>query len=180
MSAEKEKEELTKVREWYGQEIELIKGKLEEERDALIETAKQSGESANKQKEDILGIKNEYDGLIKKIEEVGKAARKAASEAFLAEVPTIEETGYVPPYIPELQKGTSRVPRTGLYKLDVGERVTPAAQNTYDQRKKEINININNPVVRNDNDITKIKQQVEVAFWEFVRQFGRSGFELPV
>ena len=109
---------------------------------------------------------------------IEEAARKAASEAFLAGVPTIEETGYIPPYVPELQLGTSRVPRTGIYKLDVGERVTPAAQNTYDQRKKEINININNPVVRNDNDITKIKQQVEVAFWEFIRQYGRSGFEL--
>jgi len=182
LSADKEKEELTKIREWYEKEIDLIKGKLEEQRDALIETANQSEESANKQKEAIREIKNEYDGLIAKIEGVGeamaKAAKKAASEAFLAGVPTIEETGYIPPYVPELQLGTSRVPKTGIYKLDVGERVTPATQNTYDQRKREINININNPVVRNDNDITKIKQQVEVAFQEFTRQYGRSGFEL--
>ena len=66
MSAEKEKEELTKIREWYEKEIDLIKVKLEEERDALIETANQSEESANKQKEAIRGIKNEYDGLIAK------------------------------------------------------------------------------------------------------------------
>ena len=82
--------------------------------------------------------------------------------------------------IPSLPHGTPYIPKTGLYKLDMGEKVTPAAQNTYDQRKREINININNPVVRNDGDITKIKQQVEVAFWEFVRQYGRSGYELPV
>ena len=110
-----------------------------------------------------------------------RAAKKAAFEAFLAGVPTIEETGYIPPYVPELQLGTSRVPRTGIYKLDVGERVLTAKENIiYDQQKREINININNPVVRNDGVITKIKQQVEVAFWEFVRQYGRSGFELPV
>ncbi|GAH33965.1 unnamed protein product, partial [marine sediment metagenome] len=154
LAAEKEKEELTKIREWYEKEIELIKVKLEEERDALIETANQSEESADVQKKAVQGIKDEYAELITKIDEVGdaveRAAKKAASEAFLAGVPTIEETGYIPPYVPELQLGTSRVPKTGIYKLDVGERVTPAAQNTYDQRKREINININNPVVRND------------------------------
>ena len=184
LSAEKEKEELTKIREWYDQEIDLIVQKLEEQKKALIDTATKTEESANIQKTAIKEIMVEYDGLIAKIYGVGKAveeaAKKAASEAFLAGVPTIEETGYIPPYVPELQLGTSRVPRTGIYKLDIGERVTPAAQNTYDQRKREINININNPVVRNDNDITKIKQQVERAFEEFRRQFGRSGFELSV
>ena len=71
--------------------------------------------------------------------------------------------------------------KKGIYGLDIGERVLTAKENiTYDQQKKEINININNPVVRNDNDITKIKQQVNMAFQEFVRQFGRSGYELPV
>ena len=178
LAAEKEKEELTKVREWYDQEIGLITAKLEEQKQALIETAGKTEESANIQKTAIEGIKNEYDELIAKIKEVGEAVKRAAAEAFLAGVPTIEETGYVPPYVPELQLGTSRIPKTGIYKLDVGERVTPAAQNTYDQRKREININVNNPVVRNDSDITKIKQQVEVAFWEFIRQYGRSGFEL--
>ena len=184
LSAEKEKEELTKIREWYEKEIDLIVQKLEEQKKALIDTASKTEKSANIQKTAIKEITVEYDELITKIYEVGKAieeaARKAASEAFLAGVPTIEETGYIPPYVPELQLGTSRVPRTGIYKLDVGEKVTPAAQNTYDQRKREINININNPVVRNDGDITKIKQQVNMAFWEFIRQYGRSGFESPI
>lgn len=184
LSAEKEKEELTKVREWYEKEIELIVQKLEEQKIALIDTANKTEESVNIQKTAIKEITVEYDGLIAKIYGVGKAveeaARKAASEAFLAGVPTIEETGYIPPYVPELQKGTSRIPKTGLYKLDIGEGVIPATQNTYDQRKREINININNPVVRNDDDITKIKQQVEMSFWEFIRQYKRMGYELPV
>jgi len=81
----------------------------------------------------------------------------------------------------EFPTGTPYVPKTGVYKLDVGERVLTAEENiTYDQQKREINININNPVVRNDNDITKIRQQVDRAFLEFIRQYGRSGYELPV
>ena len=180
LSAEKEKEELTKIREWYEQEIGLIIDKIEEKKQEEIEAAKETEETAAVQGRAINGIGEKWDELIGKVNEYGDTIKKIAKEEFLAGVPTIGETGYVPPYVPELQLGTSRVPKTGIYKLDVGERVTPAAQNTYDQRKREINININNPVVRNDSDITKIRQQVDMAFQEFVRQFGRSGFELPV
>ena len=184
LSAEKEKEELTKIREWYDKEIDLIVQKLEEQKKALIDTATKTEESANIQKSAIREITSEYDELIAKIHGVGKAieeaAKKAASEAFLAGVPMIKETGYVPSYIPKFQVGTPSVPRTGLALVHQGEEINPPGQRSYDQRKREINININNPVVRNDNDITKIKQQVEGAFWEFVRQFGRSGYELPV
>ena len=82
--------------------------------------------------------------------------------------------------IPSYQRGIPYVPKTQLALVHEGEEINKPGQRSYDQQKKEINININNPVVRNDNDITKIKQQVNMAFWEFIRQYGRSGFELPV
>lgn len=180
LGKEKEEEELKKVKEVYEAEINIIIAKIEEKKQKEIEAAGKTEETAAVQERAIHGIGEKWDELIGKVNAYENAVKEAAKIKWEAETPTIGETGYVPPYVPELQLGTSRVPRTGLYKLDIGERVTPAAQNTYDQRKKEINININNPVVRNDNDITQIKQQVEMAFWEFVRQYGRSGFELSV
>ena len=82
--------------------------------------------------------------------------------------------------IPSYKPGIAYVPKTQLALVHEGEEINKPGQRSYDQSKREINININNPVVRNDNDITKIKQQVNVAFWEFIRQFKRSGYELPV
>ncbi|MBA7577529.1 hypothetical protein ES708_19382 [subsurface metagenome] len=180
LGKEAEEEALRKVKEVYEAEIDIIIAKIEEKKQEEIKAAKETEETAAVQGRAIYGITEKWDELIGKVNAYENAIKEAARIKFMEETPTIAETGYVPPYVPELQLGTSRVPRTGIYKLDVGERVTPAAQNTYDQRKKEINININNPVVRNDNDITKIKQQVEVAFREFVRQYGRSGYELSV
>jgi len=138
LGADKEKEELTKIQEWYDKEIGLIVTKLEEQQDALIETAKTTETSANTQMAAIREIKNEWGGLIDKIEEVGTAAAKAASkvatEAFLAKTPTIEETGYKPDYIPkntpQYAEGTPYVPRTELAVVHKGEAVIPANQNT--------------------------------------------------
>jgi len=82
--------------------------------------------------------------------------------------------------IPSYQRGISYVPKTQLALIHEGEEINKPGQRSYDQRKREINININNPIVRNDDDIAKIKHQVNMAFQEFVRQYGRSGYELPV
>ena len=126
------------------------------------------------------------DEVIETIEKVAKKMYKVLSAegeilGFRSEHRISQAEAEAGVTLQEFKTGTPYVPKTGIYKLDVGERVIPAKENiTYDQRKREINININNPVVRNDGDITKIKQQVEVAFWEFVRQYGRSGYELPV
>ena len=181
LSAEAEKEELSKVREWYEAEIAIIIATLEEKKQKEIEVAKTTEETAAVQERAIYGIREEWDELIAKVGEYQSALKKAASEAFLAGVPTIEETGYVPSYIPKLGTGTPLVTKTGLAVIDKGEAVlTPEQNKAYNQQKREINININNPVVRDDSDITKIKQQVNMAFQEFVRQLGRSGYELPV
>ena len=185
LSAEKEKEELTKVREWYEKEVGLIVAKLEEQRKALIDVATETEKSANVQKTAIKGIIVEYDGLIAKVYGVGKAvedaAKKAASEAFLAGVPTIEETGYVPPYIPSYQKGTSYVPKTQLALVHEGEEINKPGQRSYDQRKSySPTLVIQKIIVEGDGNESKIRRTVEKAFDEFVRQFGRSGYELPV
>ncbi|MBA7544615.1 hypothetical protein ES705_36976 [subsurface metagenome] len=184
LSAEKEKEGLTKIQEWYDKEIEVIIKKIEEKKEAEIESAKTTEESANAQTAAIRKIKDEYAELITKIEDMGKAAeaaaeaaakavRKAESEAVLAEIPTLAETGYVPPYIPELQRGTPYVPKTGLYKLHVGEKVTPPGQNTYNQQKSySPTINI---TIQGDGEESKVRRIVEQALQESARQFDRSG-----
>jgi len=82
--------------------------------------------------------------------------------------------------IPTYQEGISYVPKTQLAIVHEGEEINPPGQRSYDLSKREININVNNPVIRDDSDITKIKRQVEMAFWEYTRQFKRRGFELPV
>ena len=106
-------------------------------------------------------------------EAAAKAVRKAESEAVLAEIPTLAETGYVPPYIPELQRGTPYVPKTGLYKLHVGEKVTPPGQNTYNQQKSySPTINI---TIQGDGEESKVRRIVEQALQESARQFDRSG-----
>ena len=125
------------------------------------------------------------DEVIETIEKVAKKMYKVLSAegeilGFRSEHRISQAEAEAGVTLQEFQKGTPYVPKTGLAFVHQGEEINPPGQRSYDQRKSEINININNPVVRNDNDITKIKQQVEVAFWEFVRQYGRSGFELPV
>jgi len=182
LTTEHEKEELTKIKEWYDKEIGLIVTKLEEQQDALIETAKTTETSANTQIAAIREIKKEWGGLIDKIEEAGTAAAKVASqaaiEAFLAATPTIEETGYTPDYTPkdtpQYASGTPYVPKTELAIVHKGEAVIPANQNN-NNNAKSYTININNPVVRDDNDISRIRQQVEQALTESSRQFNRSG-----
>ena len=187
LSAEKEKAELTKIREWYDKEIALIISKLEEQQKAEIETAEKTEESANKQREAIRGIKEEYSGLITKIEDVGKAAeaaakaaekaaKKAELEVFLAGVPTIAETGYVPSYIPSLQTG-GIVPKTGLYMLHKNEEVRQPNQNSYDYSTKTFSPNVYLTVSGSGN-AQNIAYEVKKVLDESIRQFRRSGFEL--
>lgn len=78
------------------------------------------------------------------------------------------------------QEGTSYVPKTGLYILHQGEEVKKANQNSYDKRNYSFSpiTNIINPVIRNDDDIVKIRREVNKANEDSARQFRRSGFEL--
>jgi len=180
LTADHEKAELTKIKEWYTKEIDLIKAKLVEQQNALIETANKTEESANIQKAAVKSITDEYTGLINKIDAVGKAveeaAKKAASEAFLAATPTIAETGYVPDYIPKLKTGASYISKTGLALIHEGEGVLDPVENkAYQSGARSITVHINNPVVRNDDDISKIRQQFEEAINGLIPEFGRSG-----
>lgn len=83
------------------------------------------------------------------------------------------------PSIPFHQEGIAFVPRKAFYGLDPGERVLSARENiSYDQRKSSSNIFNVNVTVQGDGDENKIKRAVEKALDEFIRQYGRSGFEL--
>ena len=53
-----------------------------------------------------------------------------------------------------------------------GEEINPPGQRSYDYSKK-YNINVNNPVVRNDSDIYSIKRVVQEALDEATLQFRR-------
>ena len=175
-----EKKAMGDIAIWYSQEIDLIKAKLVEQQNAQIETARKTEESANIQKAAIKGITDEYTGLINKIDAVGKAAeaaaKKATSEAFLAGVPTIVETGYVPSYIPKLQLGTPYVPKTGLYQLHQGEAVISKNQNTTNNSNSfSPSIVVN---VSGGGNAQNIAYEVKKVLDESIRQFRRSGFEL--
>ena len=179
LAADKEKAELTKIQEWYDKEIGLIVAKLEEQQDALIETAKTTETSANAQIAAIREIKKEWGGLIETIEGVGeaaaKAASKAASEAFLAGIPTIEETGYVPDYIPKYAKGTPYVPKTQLALIHEGEGVlTPEQNKAYQAGAKSYSPTVYVTVQGNGN-VDDIKEAVLKALEESTRQFNRTG-----
>ena len=125
------------------------------------------------------------DEVIETIEKVAKKMYKVLSAegeilGFRSEHRISQAEAEAGVTLQEFKTGTPYVPKTGIYKLDVGERVIPAKENiTYDQRRREINININNPVVRNDDDITKIKDEVQKGFEEAGRQFDRTGEVIP-
>ena len=81
------------------------------------------------------------------------------------------------------QTGTSSVPKTGLAIVHQGEEINPPGQRSYDKQNNNSyspTINIINPVVRNDNDITKIRSEVNKALDEGKRQFLRRGSELAL
>ncbi len=70
--------------------------------------------------------------------------------------------------------GTPYVPRTGLYKLERGERVTPANQNTYNNTFSPIL----NMTVQGGGNPNRIAQEVGKVLYETGRQFKRKGFEI--
>ena len=125
------------------------------------------------------------DEVIETIEKVAKKMYKVLSAegeilGFRSEHRISQAEAEAGVTLQEFETGTPYVQKTGVYKLDVGERVLTAKENiTYDQRKGEINININNPVVRNDDDISKIKNEVLKGQEEASRQFDRSGEVIP-
>jgi superfamily II helicase len=87
-------------------------------------------------------------------------------------------------YVPEIYKnapsyavGTPYVPETSLAVVHKGEAIIPANQNT-NNNSFSPTININNPVVRNNSDLSSMKIMVEQVLDDKKRQFFRSGREL--
>lgn len=77
------------------------------------------------------------------------------------------------------QAGIRYVPKTQLALIHRGEEINPPGQRSYDQRKVySPTININNPVVRNDDDIDKIKRVVEDILNKDSREYLRQGKEI--
>jgi len=127
-------------------------------------------------------ISDSFERLKKVIDFIKKAVAgigKVVIEGAIVGPTTPEGFGIGGTSIPSHQTGIGYVPRTGLALLHQGEGVLNPEQNkAYQAGAKSLTININNPVVRNDSDISKIKQQVGIAFEEFIRQYGRKGFEM--
>ena len=110
-------------------------------------------------------IGDKIKGILEKIGLIGKTATPEIK---------IEAPG-----IPFHQEGISYVPRKAIYGLDVGERVLTKEENIkYNQQKSYSNTFNVTVTVQGDGDESKIKRAVDKALNEFVRQYGRSGFEL--
>ena len=83
--------------------------------------------------------------------------------------------------IPSYQRGVSYVPKTQLALIHEGEEINKPGQRSYDQRKSySPTLVIEKIIVEGDGNESKIRRTMERAFEEFTRQFGRSGYELPV
>ena len=168
----------------------------------LIEIAKQAELSA---KEEIVAIKEIMDwykkelGLLSQIKEgkrynvfdksganfasVGsEKAQQMLNEGYnVMEIPSntpTQQPGQILTEIPKLQHGTPYVPKTGLYQLHQGEKVTPASQNKYNYDQRQSFSPVISISIAGDGDERKIKRVVDLALNESVKQFRRSGFEL--
>jgi TP901 family phage tail tape measure protein len=83
-----------------------------------------------------------------------------ANQAILNNVPNLASNfaAMLKKRIRSYDSGTDYVPSTGLYQLHKGEAVIPAGKNG---GGSPIIININNPVVNNPNDVTKLANALE-------------------
>lgn len=197
LGTEAEAEALRKVKEVYEAEINIIIAKIEEKKQEEIEAAKTTEETATVQGRAIYGIGEKWDELIGKVNAYATAVENAAQEEFLASVPTIDESGYTPDYIPEpkpttegFAKGTPFVEKTGIYKVHKGEAVLPERINPFKnlsftnpiqkstwQRNETSNTYspIINITIQGDGDKWQIKSAIKEALDESALQFGRSG-----
>ncbi|MFH1231074.1 MAG: hypothetical protein V1709_06205 [Planctomycetota bacterium] len=170
---------ITDIQKVYDLEINLILKKIEEKKQAEIDSAKQTEESAKIQQAAIKGIIGEYDTLIKTIKNVGeealKAAQKAASEAFLATIPTIAQTGYKPDYIP--QATPVETPQTVYGGITSPESAGVSNIPIYGTKNNTYSPTVN-VTVQGDGDTNKIKKVIQDVLDESVNEFSRRGYEL--
>jgi len=134
-------------------------------------------------KDKIIGIINGIISAINKVKSAliggtssptlgGAMARAQAAETVKA---------YAGPTTAFHDKGIDYVPRKAFYGLDPGERVLTSDENkAYQSGAGNFSptININNPVVRNDNDISNIRNMIESVLNNYSKQqFNRQGNE---
>jgi hypothetical protein len=80
---------------------------------------------------------------------------------------------------PSYQTGIRYVPKTTLAVVHRGEEINPPGQRSYDQRKVySPNINIYNPIVRNDDDLNKIERLIKDILDKDSRERLRQGNEI--
>jgi len=166
--------------------IEAINKKRQEEIDALKEASglKEKDKDLNKD------LGKSYDDLGNKIEGTTKKY-KAFADKIEDRRPSgtgweyLTEEFYTPGIykdMPGYQTGISYVPKTGLAVIHEGEGVLTKAENKAYQSGAggfSPTININNPVVRNDNDIINIRDMIENVLNNYSKQqFDRQGKEI--
>jgi methyl-accepting chemotaxis protein len=191
---------LTKISELYNIEVGLIISKLEEEKQKQIEVAIITEKSWEAVGVVTRKIRGEYDPLIDKLKELATETESSAARQVKAMQTIIDAAGKVTAiklpgggiisteaitapnvgaeyYAPKLQVGTPLVTKTGLAVIHKDEAVlTPEQNKAYQSGGSQFTVNINNPIIRNDDDITKIRNEVKRAHEELVRQYGRTGY----
>lgn len=76
------------------------------------------------------------------------------------------------------QAGIRYVPKTTLAVVHRGEEINPPGQRSYDQRRVySPNINIYNPIIRNDDDINRMKRELQDVLDKDSRESLREGKE---
>ena len=200
LSADAQAMALTKISELYNIEVGLIISKLEEEKQKQIEVAIITEKSWETVGVATRKIRGEYDPLIDKLKELATETESSAARQVKAMQTIIDAAGKVTAiklpgggiisteaitapnvgaeyYAPKLQIGTPLVTKTGLAVIHKDEAVlTPEQNKAYQSGGSQFTVNINNPIIRNDDDITKIRNEVKRAHEELVRQYGRTGY----
>ena len=193
LGTEKEEEEMAKVKKVYQAGIDEIIKKIEEKKQAEIKGAKETEETAAVQERAIYGIETKWDELINKVGEYQSVLKKVAAEQFLASVPTIDESGYTPDYLPPegeaegFAKGTPYIKKSGWAKVHLGEAILPEKvnpfsgstssnvfnnQRTANESTYSPTVNVN---VQGNGDPWSIKKATKEALDESAIQYSRRG-----
>ena len=116
------------------------------------------------------------DSIGEKVKKIIADLPKISIKGITVGVETPEGFGIGGTSIPSHKEGISYVPKTGLALIHEGEGVLDPVENkAYQSGARSITVHINNPVVRNDDDISKMRQQFEEAMNGLIPEFGRSG-----
>lgn len=200
ISPEKEKEALQKIATWWDAEIEALKTRMEEKKEALTEAQKHHEQSAHAELEAIRTVNSAYQEQLDLINAIDEAVATQESaegiEPSKSEKNTIhigedEEGNKIatnqPQNYPDIdfeemplyQTGIDRVQRTGPAIIHKDEAVLNRAEaNAYREgRGMTFSPNIN-VTVQGDGDENKIKRVIRNELEKMSREFRRTGYEL--